>query len=226
MSRLQHGPLITFFFFFWGAKSNVLRVTDSHDVFFPSPERRRSGRERKKKAWSNRWPAAKQTHLSWMALQPPLPSSTRPYELVCNTVNPCRSTTATGNTKLRYKVSTQRGRGDTKRTDPADSVTLIAAEEDSDIISRQLLSVSFHFSVVLSSPPASLSYIKPHSSSSSNKTARRLIVGEVFHVARFLSCFLFFSFFLAAAWLHSATVAVKTSFVCVCFPFTCRQRAG
>lgn len=82
--------------------------------------------------------------------------------------------------------------GGTKRTDRVDSVTLIAAEEDSDIISRQLLSVSFHFSVVLSSPSASLSYIKPHSSSSrSNKTARRLIVGEVSHVARCLSCFIF-----------------------------------
>lgn len=48
----------------------------------------------------------------------------------------------------------------------------------------------------------------------------------------FFSCIRFFSLFsapflpLSAGRVHSVAVGVKTSFVCVCFPFTCRQRAG
>lgn len=74
MSRFDHF-LSFIYFFFRDAKSNILRVTDSHDFFLPSPVRRRAGKG-EKKAWSNRCPA-KQAHLGWMALQPP-PSSEIP----------------------------------------------------------------------------------------------------------------------------------------------------
>lgn len=89
------------------------------------------------------------------------------------------------------------------------SVTLFAAEEDSDIIFRQLLSVSFHFSVVFVLPDylfrsASLpsylsliSYRKAHGSSdrrrrSVSPTARLVVVGQVVfcHVACCLCCFI------------------------------------
>lgn len=89
------------------------------------------------------------------------------------------------------------------------SVTLFAAEEDSDIIFRQLLSASFHFSVVFALPgylflsasfPSYLSlisYRKAHGSSdkrrrSVNPTARLVVVGQVVfcHVACSFCCFI------------------------------------
>lgn len=80
------------------------------------------------------------------------------------------------------------------------------------------------FRRALSSLSPFLSYRKRRGGSSDSPTARLVVVGEVVFFIQ--PAFSFFLFFLSAARPHGAAVRVKTSFVCVCFPFTCRQRAG
>ena len=105
-----------------------------------------------------------------------------------------------------------------KRRKRPGGLTLLAAEEDSDIISRQLL----HFSVAVSSLCPLLSPRKPHSCSrSGSPTARLVVVGEVVfsHVAScFLCCWL-----LSMSWPGPWRAAPCGNFfclrvfVCVCF---------
>lgn len=123
-------------------------------------------------------------------------------------------------------VSWRQTRERVKRAGWADGVTLFAAEEDSDIISSQLLS-TFPSRAVL----YLLSFLIETRTAAARAAAR--LLGLCLWEKLFFSCspllFLFFFFLLLplfAGRVHSVVVGVKTSFVCVCFPFTCRQRAG
>ena len=214
-------------------------VADGHD-FSPSSAE-----------WMWRWRWGKRKKKAWRSREQQMTGKTNAPRL--NGANNDRGRgDVKPSTHIERGIPSLSGERQKKKRNRGERVTLFAAEEGSDIISRQLRSFSFHFSVVLLS---SLSPVRAQHSggSSSSGTRRRRRRRKMRRRRRRkrsvqsqcsacccgrISCFCHIKarlVFVLCVYLLAGSMAVaarergggeKTSFVCVCFPFTGRQRVG